>query len=152
MISTPILVEVYENVNDFTPTCWGLSKIVISVNLASFFQLARLGSFNRGNWFGPPNPTLPFWAHKIKKWFLMDLYRSPKSTRTSPFFHLFFFFLAKSNFPNCQSKIMIYEYLISPWMRCGTESLIWCRFNTFNFFFSLIKDQIRVVYFCLSCP
>ena len=24
--------------------------------------------FIGGNWFGPPNPILPFWAHKIKIW------------------------------------------------------------------------------------
>ena len=60
-------------------SCWGLWIIVWI--WAFFFLLACSGCFHRGNWFGPPRPNLPFWAHKLKMWICMN-----RSHFFNPFF------------------------------------------------------------------
>ena len=83
-----------------------------------FFQLGRLGSCNRGNWFGPLKPNLQFWAYK-KMWIGMDFCSCPKSTWIDHFFILFFeklfFFFSFSFFGHGKwfSKIMIDANLIA---------------------------------------
>ena len=75
-----VLVQVISVFFSFSAkTCWDLWIIVWI--WAFFFLLACLGSFHRGNWFGPPRPNLPFWAHKLKMWICMN-----RSHFFNPFF------------------------------------------------------------------
>ena len=76
---------------------------------AFFFLLAGLGKF-----FGPPQPCLPFWAHKQKRcgfgWIVIE---GPNQPGQDTLFHPLFWEMVLSCFPNHQSEIMIDAYLIA---------------------------------------
>ena len=84
-------------------TCWGLWMIVWI--WAFFFLLAYLGSFHRGNWFGPPKPIFLFELINKRCGFEWK----PEINMDRALFFILFLKMVLSCFPNHQSTWILID-------------------------------------------
>ena len=84
-------------------TCWGLWMTVWI--WAFFFLLACLGSFHRGNWFGPPKPIFLFELINKRCGFVWK----PEINMDRALFFILFLKMVLSCFPNHQSTWILID-------------------------------------------